>query len=284
MVKGNGSAEIVNMEDARAKRRALDADPDAFRHAGAYLQSVREAAGLTLDEIAIRTHIKAAYLDAIERLDEKAMPSRPFTLGFVKAYAETLGLDAGDIVSRFKSDAGIVPTVEVETKKFEAAEAAAAEADRPEMSLWAVFAVVAFILWCALLITRPREETTPFGYEGGRAAIEAGAPEIPEGLELGAPPEPLPRVLEPRLVERIEPVYPQRCEAEAAQVETVEVAFNLTRGGVLQGERIAASSNPCFDNAALNAVRRWRFSPRTVDGQAAPAYDLRYTLTFEKPL
>lgn len=282
MVSNNGTAEIVNMEDARARRRASDLGPDGFEHAGAHLRAVRETSGMPLEELSRRIHIKASYLAAIESLDLSALPSRAFALGFVKTYAEALGLDSREVLGRFKADAGFTAPPVVETEKFEAVEAAASDAERKELSLWAVIAVVAFIVWCAWQITRPREEVTPFG---GRLPAESAAPlpaPSPEALQ-GAEPVPLPRMIEAAPIEAIEPVYPRRCEAEAAAVETVEVAFNVTRGGVVSGERVAESTNSCFNDATLNAVRRWRFSPRTIDGEARPAYDLRRTFTFKKP-
>lgn len=286
MATNNGSAEIVNMEDERARRRATELDPDEFVNAGAHLKAVREAAGHSLDELAEKTHIKARYLAAIETMTLSDLPSRPFAIGFVRGYAEALGLDPAAIVDRFKVDAGFAAAVEVEPQKFEAAQSAAEAAERPELSLWAVFAVVAFVVWCAIMISRPREATTPFSLNPALPpSAQADQPPIlpsDEALQ-GVAPAPLPRVVEPVLIERIEPVYPRRCEADAAPVETVEIAFNITLGGVMSGERVASSSNSCFDEAALNAARRWRFSPRTVDGAPRPAYDQRYTLRFEKP-
>jgi TonB family protein len=279
----NGTAEIVSMEDARARRRAADLDPAGFPDVGVYLRGVREAAGYTLEELAARTHIKAVCLKAIEELDLDALPTRAFAVGFVKTYAEALGLNSGDVVARFKSDAGLGAPLEIETEKFEAAEAAASDAERKELSLWAVVAVVLFIVWCAWQITRPHSEATPFGLEAGPAAlIPAPVPPSPEALR-GVEPAALPQVVEPLLIERIEPVYPRRCESDAGPVEMVEIAFNITRGGVVSGERVASASKACFNDAALNAVRRWRFSPRTVDGEASPAYDQRYTIRFDRP-
>ncbi len=279
----NGSAEIVNMEDARARRRASELNPEDFASVGAHLRAVREASGLTLDELSERTHIKAAYLGAIEEMTLKRLPSRPFAIGFAKVYAEALGLDARAVVSRFKEDAGFTTAVEVESEKFEAAQAMA-EHDRPEMSLLAFAAIVVFIIWCALEITQPRSTTKPFSL----SALEAGgseslttAPVSPIGV---SPPESAAEIIEPRLVESAEPIYPKRCEDKAAAVETVEIAYNVTAGGLVAGARVASATNPCFGSAALNATRRWRFEPRTVDGAARPAYDLRRTFTFERPL
>jgi len=283
VASNNGTAEIVNMEDARARRRALEAEPESFPHTGAHLRAVREAAGFTLEEISARIHVKAVYLNAIEEMALDAGPSRAFLLGFVKTYAESLGLNPAEVVLRYKVDAGLTAPPEVETEKFEAAEAAASEADRRELSLWAVIVVVAFIVWCAWQITRPRTEATPFGSRQQAAeTVLPLTPPSPEALQ-GVEPVPLPRVVEAKVLEAVEPVYPRRCESEAGAVETVEIAFNITRGGVVSGERVAATTNACFNDAALNAARRWRFSPRTVDGEIRPAYDQRHTFTFEKP-
>lgn len=51
-------------------------------------------------------HIKAAYLNAIELMRLDDLPSRPFALGFVKTYAEALGVDASAAVAKFKETTG----------------------------------------------------------------------------------------------------------------------------------------------------------------------------------
>jgi protein TonB len=122
------------------------------------------------------------------------------------------------------------------------------------------------------------------------AASEEGAAAAPETVSapppsavLGVEPQPMAVVVEPILIDKVEPVYPTRCENSAANVELVEIAFNVTVNGVIAGERIASSSNACFNDAALNAARRWRYSPKMVNGAAKPAYDLRYTFSFQRP-
>lgn len=288
MVSNNGSAEIVNMEAARARRRASELDGGDYPTAGAHLKAVREASGLSVDEVADRTHIKGVYLAAIEETAIEALPSRPFAIGFVKGYAEALGLDAPAVVARFKEDAGFSAPVEIEAEKFEAAQAAPHSEDRSDLSLLAVIAITLFILWCALQITMPRPEnvSTPFTFSGpipGAPAPAAVPAEPADEAGAGAEPVPLPVVVEAVLIDAVEPVYPMSCLTGAAAVETVEIAFNVTSSGMIAGERVAASSNGCFNAAALNAARRWRFSPRTVDGAPRPAYDLRQTVTFTKP-
>lgn len=71
---------------------------------GAALKAIRQFHGVTLQDLADATRIRQTYLDALEsmRLDE--LPSRPFAIGYVKAYARHLGLDADEAVERFRHD------------------------------------------------------------------------------------------------------------------------------------------------------------------------------------
>lgn len=270
------------MEDARARRRANEIDGSDFESVGAYLRAVREASGLSVDELSTRTHIKAEYLAAIEEMRIGALPSRPFAIGFLKGYAEALGLEPGPIVRRFKEELGFSAPVEVESEKFEAAQTVM-ETERSHMSLLAFVAVLFFILWCAYQITRPRLEETPYRLGGAASKTEAAPlPPSPEALR-GVTPSPLPVETGLHLIDSVEPVYPKRCENGAKPVETVQVAFNVNVEGAVTGERVAFSSNSCFEEAALNAVRRWRFDPSKLDGEPRPAYDQRYTLTFTRP-
>lgn len=73
-------------------------------HIGQALKAVREAHALTLDEVAEATRVRKSYLGAIEDLRLDLLPSRPFTIGYIRAYALALGLDAEAAVERFKVD------------------------------------------------------------------------------------------------------------------------------------------------------------------------------------
>lgn len=79
---------------------SVDAGPDI----GAALKAAREFRRLTLEQVAETTCIRRAYLAALEdrRLDQ--LPSRPFTIGYIRAYANALGLDGEAAVRRFKAD------------------------------------------------------------------------------------------------------------------------------------------------------------------------------------
>jgi transcriptional regulator with XRE-family HTH domain len=72
---------------------------------GAGLRRVRETLGLSLQDIAATTRVRVAYIAAIEALDTTALPPRPFSIGYVRAYAQALGLETEAIARRFKAEA-----------------------------------------------------------------------------------------------------------------------------------------------------------------------------------
>ena len=71
---------------------------------GAHLRAVREHKGLSLVQVAEATRVRRVYLEALERDDLTPLPSRPFAVGYVRAYARALGLDGDTAVARFKSE------------------------------------------------------------------------------------------------------------------------------------------------------------------------------------
>ncbi|HEY1449289.1 MAG TPA: helix-turn-helix domain-containing protein, partial [Caulobacteraceae bacterium] len=73
-------------------------------HIGQALRQAREHLDLDLEDIAQATHVRAAFIDALEQLDLDKLPARAFATGYVKAYARALGLDPGAVVERFKRE------------------------------------------------------------------------------------------------------------------------------------------------------------------------------------
>jgi hypothetical protein len=72
---------------------------------GAALRAARRSLGLEVEDIALATRMRPGYVRAIEGFDFAALPSRPFVIGFVRAYARALGLDAEAVVARFRAEA-----------------------------------------------------------------------------------------------------------------------------------------------------------------------------------
>ncbi|HEY5411707.1 MAG TPA: helix-turn-helix domain-containing protein [Caulobacteraceae bacterium] len=71
---------------------------------GAALRATRQRSGRSLQDLSDSTRIKRAYLEALEEMRLEDLPSRPFTIGYVRAYARALDLDAEAAVLRFKQD------------------------------------------------------------------------------------------------------------------------------------------------------------------------------------
>lgn len=71
---------------------------------GEALRTIREFKGLTLEAVAEITRVRRAYLQAIEELKLDVLPSRPFTIGYIRAYADALGVDTEAAVTRFKAE------------------------------------------------------------------------------------------------------------------------------------------------------------------------------------
>ncbi len=70
---------------------------------GSILQETRLSKGLTLDSIAEETNISARFLFKLENDDHTGFPGEPYIIGFIRNYAEYLGLDAEALVARYRS-------------------------------------------------------------------------------------------------------------------------------------------------------------------------------------
>src|ERR1700679_539030 len=69
---------------------------------GDLLRRTREEQGGDIDMIAATLRIRAAYIVAIEQARYDRLPGPVYALGFVRSYANHLGLDGDEAVRRFK--------------------------------------------------------------------------------------------------------------------------------------------------------------------------------------
>ena len=67
---------------------------------GRVVKSAREGKNLSVDEVARATRIRKEFLVAIEEERFEALPGDVFARGFVKSYADFLGLDGKQIALR----------------------------------------------------------------------------------------------------------------------------------------------------------------------------------------
>ena len=82
----------------------IESDVDTGPGAGALLRATRMRLGEDLHDIAAMLHIRYPYLEAIEEGRYADLPGPTYAVGFVRAYAENLGLDRAEVVRRFKAE------------------------------------------------------------------------------------------------------------------------------------------------------------------------------------
>jgi len=73
---------------------------------GETLRRERELRQISLREIAEATKINLRYLDALERDDFRHLPGGVFNKGFVRAYAQFIGIDAETMVTAYLEEDG----------------------------------------------------------------------------------------------------------------------------------------------------------------------------------
>ena len=76
------------------------ADESSF---GEYLRSVRRMNRISLEQVAEATRIRVALLQAIEQEDFTRLPAEVFIIGFLRAYAQSVGADGDEAVSRYRA-------------------------------------------------------------------------------------------------------------------------------------------------------------------------------------
>src|SRR3989338_7700519 len=91
MTKDSPSAD-----DATGQPTALSRSDETL---GSFLKRHRQNQGKELEEIAEKTRIHASTLRAIEEDNPKALPAEVFARGFVKNYAQYLGLDPNEALA-----------------------------------------------------------------------------------------------------------------------------------------------------------------------------------------
>lgn len=84
---------------------------------GAYLRQVREEQGLSLDILANQIFIRPVLLQALESGNDAGLPEPVFVQGFIRRYADALGLDGQAISNEFAvTPVDVLPTPELLTQ------------------------------------------------------------------------------------------------------------------------------------------------------------------------
>lgn len=91
---------------------AAECEPESA--VGALLRASRLRCGEEIGDVAQTLRIRRGYLEALEEGRFQDLPGATYAVGFVRSYAELLGLDGDEVVRRFKAEAaGISRTTEL---------------------------------------------------------------------------------------------------------------------------------------------------------------------------
>jgi transcriptional regulator with XRE-family HTH domain len=95
---------ISAMEDWQHKRDPEeDEESRGETEIGRFLEQKRKERGLSLEEVEQATKIRKRYLTGLERANYSILPDAVYARGFLKTYANYLGLDGEALSRRLKS-------------------------------------------------------------------------------------------------------------------------------------------------------------------------------------
>lgn len=143
---GNDSLEDSGIDAAGAEAAATPPT------AGAILAQAREAAGLSVQDVALQLRLAPRQVTAIERDDFASLPGRTFVRGFVRNYARLLKLDVDAILAALPGDGAAAldrPSLAATTRAI--GELPSERAARPGVAKWAIPLVLIAIVAIAAL-------------------------------------------------------------------------------------------------------------------------------------
>ncbi len=79
---------------------------------------------------------------------------------------------------------------------------------------------------------------------------------------------------------QVAPNYPRRAQMRGLE-GYVTLEFTVTRQGTVRDPRVIESSNTVFDSSAIDAVMRFRYRPRVIDGEPVDVPGVRFRITFQ---
>ncbi|MFV0626185.1 MAG: RodZ domain-containing protein [Alphaproteobacteria bacterium] len=74
---------------------------------GDLISEARKAKKLDISEVSEKLRIRRIYLEAIENNDYETLPSFPYGVGFVRSYADFLGLDGSSLADVYKKETNL---------------------------------------------------------------------------------------------------------------------------------------------------------------------------------
>jgi cytoskeletal protein RodZ len=143
---------------------------------GEFFKQVREAKGLTLDEVASKTRIHPDFLKALEEGNFAKLPDQVFAKGFVRSYARSLGLEEAEAMRRFEESAGAFYNKQSELERLRIKQA---EDERRRKANRKVVIAAAGVALLALVLLLSREQST-VAPKRQAAELEQATARVPE--------------------------------------------------------------------------------------------------------
>ena len=123
-----------------------------------------------------------------------------------------------------------------------------------------------------------RSETATQPAEPASAKVAPAAESVPPASSPAPTPEPIGETREPRVIRRVEPIYPPIARSQGIGGR-VTVRITVAADGSVENVKIEQSTSPLFNQAALKAARQMRFEPGLVNGKPVRA-DYLQTFNF----
>jgi cytoskeleton protein RodZ len=252
----------------------------------ALLRETRIKQGRDIALVATTLRIRQPYLQAIEDGRFQDLPGSAYAVGFVRGYAEYLGLDGPEIVRRFKQEnsdlAGRAELV------FPSATSGGGIPTGALLGLAVVGAVVAYGAWyflqdrsepvaeavpplperLAALIHKPVEQDAPAAAPRQAASSESAAAPAPEQQQVAALPEPAPAPApapEPQAAQPEPAPAPAATAPDSAPAKALKQVRAKAEPPKAETPAVAGEPAPVGDNPSATA---------SADGAAAvPAAD-----------
>ncbi|AFY48670.1 hypothetical protein Nos7524_2852 [Nostoc sp. PCC 7524] len=79
-----------------------EAQEKQLREISQYLLQVRQEKSIRIEEVAAKTHIRLSFLKALDAGQFEELPEPIYVQGFIRRYADTLGLDGAALANSFK--------------------------------------------------------------------------------------------------------------------------------------------------------------------------------------
>jgi cytoskeleton protein RodZ len=199
---------------------------------GETLRLAREKTGKTITTLAEELRINPGYLEALEKENIYALPAAPYAVGFLRAYAQHLGLAGEPLAAKLKRHYGLNPDLRTLEQTVDAPRIASVRPGRGLVYTTLALAAVATMGWWTWQQSQQTAMPESLAATPSSLAIEAPKsvtallPEAPEVTLKNAPAEEEPAVDAAAVERRLDAIVSPTSTPLALNEKSVEEAFD----------------------------------------------------------